>query len=178
MAPLGGALAGKPERIAHLAAEYAALTHWDPACRKSAGAVALLAAALVRGEPNPLAFTRQHLGSLEDEVAEALVPVPLEDLHDQRLDGWDMGSTLLALKVAVSVLASGLSYPDGVLWTLRQGGDTDTLGATVGALLGARDGLAAIPLDWRACVPDGDRILRMAWALWRRSNVPTLEVTR
>lgn len=178
MAPLGVAFAGRPERIARLAAEDAALTHWDPACRQSAGAVALLAAALVRREPDPLAFTRLHLGSLEVEVAEALVPVRLEDLHDQRLDGWDMGSTLLALKVAVSVLASGLPYPEGVLWALRQGGDTDTNGAIVGALLGARDGLAAIPLDWRACVPEGDRILRMAWAQWRRSSVPTQEVTR
>lgn len=177
IAPLGVAFAGRPKDIARLAAEDAALTHWDPACRQSAGAVALLAAALVRREADPLAFARQHLGSLEAEMAEALVPVSLGDLHDRRLDGWDMGSTLLALKVAVSVLASGLPYPDGVLWTLRQGGDTDTNGAIVGALLGARDGLAAIPLDWRACVPEGDRILRVAWALWRRSNVPAQEVT-
>ena len=176
IAPLGVAFACSPQRIADLAAEDASLTHWDPACRQSAGAVALLAAALVRQEPDPLAFTRRYLGPLEAEVAEALHPLDLVKVHEEGLDGWDMGSTLLALKVAVSVLASGLPYAEGVLWTLRQGGDTDTHGAIVGALLGARDGLAAIPLDWRSCVPDGDRILRMAWALWRRCGVPTPEV--
>lgn len=177
IAPLGVAFSGRPECIAGLAAEDAALTHWDPACRQSAGAVALLTAALVRQEPDPLRFALRHLGSLEAEVTAALHPLPLAELHEEGIDGWDKGSTLLALKVAVSVLASGLPYADGVLWTLRQGGDTDTNGAIVGALLGARDGLAAIPVDWRACVPEGDRILRMAWALWRRSSMPTLEVT-
>jgi ADP-ribosylglycohydrolase len=177
-APLGVAFAGRPELIARLAAEDAALTHWDPACRQTAAAVALLVAALIRREEDPLRFAHHHLGVLADGVAEALVPLPLEHLEERRIDGWDMGSTLLALQVAVSVLASGRSFPEGLLWTLRQGGDTDTNGAIVGALLGARDGLAAIPMEWRSCVPDGDRILTLAWSLWRRAAMPVDEVVR
>ncbi len=167
IAPLGVAYASHPEWIASLAAEDAALTHWDPACRQSAAAVALMAAAMIRGEADPLGFVRRHMGSLDEEVDAALDPVPLDQLQQRGLDGGDMGSTILALTVAASVMASAPAFTDGLLWVLRQGGDTDTNGAIVGALLGARDGLSAIPMEWRSCVPDGDRILAMAWSLWR-----------
>jgi ADP-ribosylglycohydrolase len=82
-----------------------------------------------------------------------------------------MGSTLVALQVAVSVLASGLPYLEALPWVIRQGGDTDTNGAIVGALLGARDGVSAIPKEWRGCVSQGDRILQMGRHLFQRSGL-------
>ena len=171
IAPLGVAFAGEPEKVARLAAEDAQLTHWDPACRQAAGLIALLAAAGVRGEANPLAFAAAQAGALLPEVAEAFRPLPIEELVQRRLDGWDMGSILLALQVAASLLASGLSYAEALPWLIRQGGDTDTHGAIVGALLGARDGVTAIPEAWRDCVADRDRILQMADRLLRRSGL-------
>jgi ADP-ribosylglycohydrolase len=176
IAPLGLAFAGNPDHIARLATEDAAITHWDPACRQTAAAIALLTAALIRGERDPIAFARSHAGPMEPEVAEAWDPISLEALARRGLDGGDMGSTLLALKVAVSVLREGSPYSDALPWVLRQGGDTDTNGAIVGALLGARDGLAAIPVDWRRCVPEGDRILRAGWKLLRWSGLDTTQV--
>lgn len=161
IAPLGLAFAGQPGDVFRLASEEASLTHWEPACRQSAALLALLVAALVRRERDPRLFARAHAEALLPEVAEAFVPVSLESLAERRLDGWDMGSTLVALRVAVSVLTSGQPYAEALPWVIRQGGDTDTNGAIVGALLGARDGLEAIPADWRACVSDGDRILHM-----------------
>ncbi|MEI6473743.1 MAG: ADP-ribosylglycohydrolase family protein, partial [Holophagaceae bacterium] len=110
-------------------------------------------------------------GSLLPEVAEAFRPLPIEELAQRRLDGWDMGSILLALQVAASLLAAGLSYAEALPWLIRQGGDTDTHGAIVGALLGARDGVTAIPEAWRDCVADRDRILQMADRLLRRSGL-------
>ncbi len=177
IAPLGLAFAGSPSRIAGLAAQEAALTHWDPACRQTAAAIALLTAALVRGERDPIAFARNHAGPMEAEVAEAWEPISLVALANRGLDGRDMGSTLLALKVAVSVLQEGSPYSDALPWVIRQGGDTDTNGAIVGALLGARDGLAAIPVDWRQCVPQGDRILRAGWKLLRWSGLDSSQVS-
>ena len=171
IAPLGVAFAGQPPRITHLAAEDAALTHWDPICRQTAGLIALLAAALVRGEGAPLTFARSHIGSLLPEISEAYHPLSLEQLADQRIDRWDMGSTLVALQVAVSVLASGLPYAEALPWVIRQGGDTDTNGAIVGALLGARDGIAAIPQEWRDCVAEEDRILHMGRGLLVRTGL-------
>lgn len=171
IAPLGIAFARTPARVAVLAAEDAAITHWDPACRQTAAAIALLTAALVRGESDPISFARSHAGAIEPEVAEAWEPVSLEALATRRLDRHDMGSTLLALKVAVSVLQNGLPYAEALPWLLRQGGDTDTNGAIVGALLGARDGLAAIPLDWRQCVSQEDRIVQTGRQLLQWSGL-------
>lgn len=171
IAPLGLAFAGEPDRIARLAAEDAAITHWDPACRQTAAAVALLTAALVRGEKDPIASSRAHAGSIEPEVAEAWQPIPLEALAAQGIDHGGMGSTLLALKIAISVLRDGAPFAEALPWVIRQGGDTDTNGAIVGALLGTRDGITAIPHEWRQCVPQGDRILQVARQLLRRSGV-------
>jgi ADP-ribosylglycohydrolase len=176
IAPLGVAFAGEPARIFALAGDDAALTHWDPACRQTAGLLALMAAALVRGEREPRRFALAHAESLLPMVKAAFVPLPLEALADRRIDGPDMGSTLLALQVAVSVLTSGQPYVEALPWVIRQGGDTDTNGAIVGALLGARDGLLAIPAEWRECVAQGDRILQMGRALHRRSGQAACEV--
>ena len=171
IAPLGVAFAAEPWRIPILAGEDAALTHFDPICRQTSALIALLCAALVRGERAPLTFARTQAGPLLPEVAEAFNPLSLEDLALRRLDGWDMGSTLVALKVAVSVLASGQTYIEALPWVIRQGGDTDTNAAIVGAILGARDGVSAIPTEWRACVPQGDRILQMGRMLFQRSGI-------
>ena len=178
IAPLGVAFASKPERIPQLAGEDAALTHFDPICRQSAALIALLTAALVRGERAPMTFARTHAGPLLPEVARAYNPLSLDQLAEQRIDDWDMGSTLVALQVAVSILASGLPYIEALPWVIRQGGDTDTNGAIVGALLGARDGVSAIPKEWRECVSQGDRILHTGRQLFQRSGlVPTQVVS-
>jgi ADP-ribosylglycohydrolase len=80
-----------------------------------------------------------------------------------------MGHVLLTLQIAISVLESGLGFEAGLLWTLRQGGDADTNGAVVGALLGARDGAEAIPAGWIRLVGEGDRIDAMARAFAARA---------
>jgi ADP-ribosyl-[dinitrogen reductase] hydrolase len=171
IAPLGVAFADEPQRIPQFAAEDAALTHWDPICRQTAAMIALLTAALVRGERAPLTFARLMAGPLLPEVIEAFIPLSLDRLAEQRIDGWNMGSTLLALQIAVSVLASGMPYGEALPWVIRQGGDTDTNGAIVGALLGARDGIAAIPQEWRDCVAEEGRILHMGRRLLLRTGL-------
>jgi len=165
IAPLGVAFSDRPGLIFELACQEAAVTHWDPACRQSAGLIALLAAALVRGERDPRRFALAHATDLLPEVREAAIPLSLAALASCRIDGPDMGCTLVALQVAVSVLNSGLPFDEGVLWVLRQGGDTDTNGAIVGALLGARDGLGAMPTAWLACVHEQDAVLAMSLRL-------------
>ena len=171
IAPLGLAFAGDPARIADLASQDAALTHWDPACRQSAAAIALLTAALIRGEADPITFAMTHAGLIDADVAKAWRPMSLQALETRGLDGQDMGSTLLALTVAVSMLKSRMPYAEALPWVIRQGGDTDTNGAIVGALLGARDGLTAIPEEWRQCVSEEDRILEVGRELLRRSGL-------
>ncbi len=164
VAPIGLNPANPPARIRDLALLDASLTHWDPICGEAAAFLALLVNALIREESEPIEWARAALECpLSPELEKALQPTSLEALAVRRVDGQDMGHVLVTLKTAVSVLRSGLSYQEGVLWTLRQGGDTDTNGAVVGAILGARDGIDAIPHSWIGCVPkpnDLNAILR------------------
>lgn len=178
IAPLGVAFSGRPHLVFELACQEATLTHWDPACRQSAALIALLTAALIRGERDPRRFALAHAADLLPEVREAAVPLSLDGLAARRVDGPDMGSTLLALKVAVTMMAAGLSFEEGLPWILRQGGDTDTNGAIVGALLGARDGYSAIPNEWLECIAEKDRIIHVGRRLFLRSGLVPMPVSR
>jgi ADP-ribosyl-[dinitrogen reductase] hydrolase len=64
-----------------------------------------------------------------------------------------MGWVHIALQNAFYQLLHAPSLEAGIVTTIMQGGDTDTNGAIVGALLGAVYGRAAIPWQWR------DRVL-------------------
>jgi ADP-ribosyl-[dinitrogen reductase] hydrolase len=54
------------------------------------------------------------------------------------------------------------SWPHAVAHAIRLGGDVDTLGAIVGALLGAKLGVAAIPEHLQEAVVDSERIRILA----------------
>lgn len=160
-AVLGLALSGRPKEVAELAALDASLTHADLLCRDASILTALLAAALVRGEEDPLWAAEQE-APLHLDVRKAIRRMPIQQAERQRVDGPDWGHCLVPLRLATAVLGSGLSFEAALPWVLRQGGDTDTNAAVAGALLGARDGLEAIPVAWRDCVSGPDRLDALA----------------
>ncbi len=176
VAPVGLACLNDPRCCRRLADLDASLTHWDPVCREASAVMALMVSAAVQGVPDPVSWARNGMGSsLSLEIEAALAPISLDELAKQRLDEKDIGNVLLCLQVAVAVLRAGLGLEEGILWAIRQGGDTDTNGAVVGALLGARDGLQAVPKEWAACVSQpeeidglGERLL----ALWQFNTSP------
>jgi hypothetical protein len=71
---------------------------------------------------------------------------PVKDFHTHA--GW----ALVALRNAFHQLLHAPSFEEGVVRTVSQGGDADTNGAIVGALLGAVYGRDAVPLRWRRTV--------------------------
>lgn len=91
----------------------------------------------------------------------------------------NMGWVLTALQNAFYHLAAGHALEPALRATVAAGGDTDTNAAICGALLGAAQGRAAVPLRWRnavlTCRPGGphprpaalwpDRALSLAEAL-------------
>jgi ADP-ribosylglycohydrolase len=54
------------------------------------------------------------------------------------------------LRVAVAALVQPGSFEDILVEVVNLGGDADSTGATAGGLLGARDGINAIPERWLA----------------------------
>jgi hypothetical protein len=69
-----------------------------------------------------------------------------------------MGWVLIALQNAFYHLAVGSAVEAGLIQTVGFGGDTDTNAAIAGALLGAADGRASLPMRWvmpvLTCRPD------------------------
>ena len=62
------------------------------------------------------------------------------------------GRVLVALQNAFYQLSHAASLEEGVVDTVRRGGDTDTNAAICGALLCGVHGPDAIPLQWREAV--------------------------
>ncbi|MGZ8603171.1 MAG: ADP-ribosylglycohydrolase family protein, partial [Actinomycetota bacterium] len=164
-APLGLAYAHRPGELPELAPSLAALTHHDGRCRTAVLAVTLAVAALVRGEPAEAAVgaALEAVEALEGgEELEYLV----EAAGSPRpIDGPDQGFCLFTAGLAFqSVLREG--DPETELRrVVSLGGDTDTNAAVAGALLGARDGEAALPRTWLERLRDADGIRADAEAL-------------
>src|SRR5258705_13909848 len=76
------------------------------------------------------------------------------------------------------VVAIGTSFEDALTETVGKGGDTDTNAAICGALLGAAQGRAAIPVRWcmavLACRPFGESARQPRPARYWPDDVPLL----
>jgi ADP-ribosylglycohydrolase len=59
-------------------------------------------------------------------------------------------------------LRNGSDFRGAVLEAINAGGDTDTNGAIVGAMVGARVGFSGIPKDWCAAVPSATQAFDLA----------------
>jgi ADP-ribosylglycohydrolase/fructose-1,6-bisphosphatase/inositol monophosphatase family enzyme len=150
LALLAHALA--PERAAALAREDAALTHPHPVCRDATAAFVVAASEALRTGDRRASFgaawrwAERHAAA---EVVEALKRAQNEApvTHREHL-GW----VLLTLQNAFFELLHAETLEEGVVRTVRRGGDTDTNAAVAGALLGAALGRDAVPEQWRLMV--------------------------
>lgn len=67
-------------------------------------------------------------------------------------DGRNQGWVRIAMQHAYCHLLRGSRLPDALAETVLCGGDTDTNAAIVGGLLGAAQGIDAVPMQWGATV--------------------------
>lgn len=78
---------------------------------------------------------------------------------------WESGGYVLtSLGLAIWAILSGLSFEDALVTIVNMGGDADTNGAIAGGLLGARDGISAIPSRWTDIVMLTDEFVTAATA--------------
>ena len=167
VAPLGVLLAHDLPLLVEAAAAQCRVTHADPRC--AGGAVAIAGAAALAGQPGALdrvALLRQLIAvvaTVDEEMAGVVSAVeawlelsPTEALGQLRhacLDpgegaAWRGISTHVAPSVAWSLYAA-LRTPDDY-WTairtaIEPGGDTDSMAAMAGGIVGARVGRAGLP---------------------------------
>ena len=162
-APVALARPSDPARLIQDSAATCAVTHYAPTCQWSCLIVNAALALLLRGL-NP---------SIPDLTAAALTdsaPAEMQDwimavgdaLDDLPLDTGLIGHTLLCLQTGIWALRTPLNFADALVAVVSAGGDTDTNGAVAGAVLGARYGAAAIPPNWLDCIPQRERLERLA----------------
>jgi ADP-ribosyl-[dinitrogen reductase] hydrolase len=101
--------------------------------------------------PEDLQAFERACADLVTDLAAARAAEPgvyTAELHVHRTAGF----VRVALRLALWHVARGTPWRDAVIDVASRGGDADTNTAIVGALLAARDGLAAIPPEWVATV--------------------------
>jgi len=173
VAPVGlfADVIGDDKAVFESATEIAALTHGHPTGSLSAGYLAAVIAALMRGEPLTGAMEvadavlRQH--DKNDEVRHAVdlarklageahtSPEQLETLGG----GWVAEE---ALAIALYCAMRARNFNEGVLMAVNHSGDSDSTGSLTGNLLGALFGVEAIPMHWLDRLELHDVIERLA----------------
>ena len=170
-APLAVRWRDDPRRLVRESVLSAVPTHWDRRCGWSCALANLACAAALRGEmlsAQALLHSAQdgmaaslpalcdygYRAEIPSSVSEAVASASRSALDDLRFDGPGMGFTLLSLQAALISYWRAEDFESGLRRVVEAGGDTDTNGAIVGAVLGARFGLAAIPERWRRRVDE------------------------
>ncbi len=168
-APIAVRWRDAPSAIARNSVVSAVPTHWDPRCGWSCVLLNLAAAESLRAETlsadDLIAQSEQAVGAstaelsrygygaaMPEEVRAAVHRAAEESLDALEIDGGDMGYTLVTLRTALTAWWRAETFEEGLRAVIEAGGDTDTNGAAVGAILGARFGLQAIPTRWRDTV--------------------------
>ncbi len=170
-APLAIRWYDNPHRLVRESVLSAIPTHWDWRCGWSCALANLAVAAVLRGEmlcPKALQQTAEdgmaaslpalqpygYRPDMPSSVSAAVNRASQSNLDELRLDGDNMGFTLLSLQVGLISYWRAEDFESGLRQVIELGGDTDTNGAIVGAILGGRFGLEAIPERWRRSVTE------------------------
>lgn len=141
--------AGRSETM-DAARRISALTHGDP----SAGAGCAIFHELVRvalDGGDPLAALPDALAEVAPEHRARWESV-LDPLWQPSDATESNGAVWPTLGSAVWALREGRSFADGMRLVLDLGGDTDTVAAVTGGLLGAVYGIAGIPMRWTSAL--------------------------
>ena len=147
-----GIFGAKYERkqVAQWAEQDAAITHPNPVCRQANALFASGIALAVRTGCTPSDLYRVIVTWAEEMDAEADLLMAIRSAAESpppdfvRHQGW----VLIALRNALWQLLHAQNLEDGVIDTVRRGGDTDTNAAICGALLGAVYGRDSVPERW------------------------------
>jgi ADP-ribosylglycohydrolase len=152
-----------------LAVGTAQMTHHHPSGYLSAGALAVIVRQLLGGAdlPSAVAVARAELvrwdgheeqTSLLDKVM-GLGPLTPEEIESELGGGW-VGEEALAIGLHAALVAP--DFPSALRVAVNHSGDSDSTGSICGNILGARDGVAAIPSSWLSVLELRDVIERLA----------------
>ena len=142
-----GVLKGNVEEMA---ADVCRLTHYDPRCVGSSVIVSLVIHNLVYNDYVLSVDEVVQMGKKYDESIEEYVRLAANpNIEALQLDErGKTGYTLKTLSAALWALWHPTDFVEGLVAIVNEGGDADTNGAPAGAVLGARFGYNAIPVEY------------------------------
>ena len=149
-APLAIPYATDWEQLVGVSRQSSLITHADPRCTYGCAVLNLTLAGVLGDADRPLQDALEHVGgSAPDELVAALRPLARGDSPDSlETSGYVVHSLQTALHDAL-----GCESPEAAIVTaVNRGGDTDTIGAIAGAVVGARFGASALPNRWVAAL--------------------------
>ena len=168
-APVALARYLQPELLVKDSAATCVVTHYAPTCQWSCTIINGVVATLLKGaEPDlgALMSAARADGAPDMLAAASRDGIPTETLSAIESGGhlptdasWLrqeqglIGHTLLAMQAGLWAAVTPLPFESALRQVVEAGGDTDTNGAVVSAVLGARYGATAIPQRWLDCVP-------------------------
>lgn len=177
-APVALARRRHPELLVRDTADTCAVSHYAPASQWSCVVVNAAIAVLLGGAVPDLyklltAARADGCPDLTEAARRARVPTRfLEDVVRGRSAIGDAkwlrgnqgpkGHTVLTMQAGLWAATTPLKFEDALVELVNSGGDTDTNGALAGAVLGARYGVAAIPMRWTARVAQWERLADLA----------------
>ncbi len=168
-APVGVLYHDNLLRLRRVSEAQAAITHTHPIGKQSAALQAAAIAAALRfdienDEFDPLTFVdsvTDTVGGLEQwlqagyrDVRTLLRIYPLHEEVAETL-GNGIEAQLSVPTALYAFTAHYDSFAQAVLYAVRLGGDTDTIGAMTGAIAGAFHGASAIPPNWLDALENG-----------------------
>lgn len=162
--PLALATLNSPANLVSGSYHLAYLLHPDPRCAWAAVAVNVAIAWFLQGEQDFIPEVLQALttNAAPGELVAAVRRVPLEKREALPIVGREASHAVPCVEIALWFAYHERNLERGLVWLANAGGDTDTNAAVAGALMGARDGEAAIPQRWLSEIADVGRIRSLA----------------
>lgn len=168
--PVGLFHARRPAALLRDSAIVSEITHANPLSVWSSTAVNLLIVEFLHGRGDG-AIGRVADRIPEREVADTLRAAPTLARRSVRSGGF----VLETLSAALWALSRGTTFEEVLIAAVNLGGDADTVGALAGALVGARDGVGAIPERWMSHLRDADHLADLGLALHRLAGKKTAD---
>ena len=162
--PVALATLNSPANLVSGSYHLACLLHPDPRCGWGAVAINVAIAWFLQGEQDFVPEVLQALtaNAAPGELVAAVRRVPLEKRDALPVTGPESGAAVHAVEIALWFAYHERNLERGLIWLANAGGATATNAAVAGALMGARDGEAAIPQRWLNEIVGTDRVRRLA----------------
>ncbi len=154
VSPLGVFLYDAPSSLLafSLGAADATLTHPSKVCQNASG---VFVATIAHAVANPHLIPEQLFTFAHDLAIDVRAESAADDLEwaaNRNLYPTASGHVRVAFRLAFYHLLHTKSFEEALVDTVMRGGDADTNGAIVGALMGASHGANAIPLRWEQTI--------------------------